>query len=1741
MSDPNAASLPQAGRSQLPPLETLWDQAPLDPQLFFGMALPMAGDLAQLHAQGRIHGSLTPLEFVVDPRTSIPAIAWDRIPDAATEGLGAGPITQQNLPYLSPERMARWNQKTDGRSDLYSLGVIFFQMLTGSLPFTAKDELGWFHSHLARTPVFPADAASRIPPLLQRIVLKLLSKDRNERYQSASGLIHDLKYCREHPHEDGSGFALGLHDIPSRLEMSRRIHGREQERRRLTEAFERIMRQGHTELFLISGQAGVGKTALIHELQETVTGSGGFFITGKFDALHRGIPYDTHAQAFQALIQQLLGASETQIAYWKQRLMEALGQQAQVIVNVIPALEIIIGKQPDMPVMPPLETQNRFHSVFEKFVSVFATSAHPLVLVLDDLQWADAASLKLLEHLASCTSLHHVLLIGAYRTQDAHSQETLAALPAVIREKGGRLEELELKPLGADALANFLAETLMTQSEKVAPLAQLLQKKTDGNPFFFIQYVKELVADRLLTLDARTYEWSWNLDAIQARAYTDNVADFMLARLRKLPLPVQKVLEVAACIGREGRIKDLERLLEKAGSPMKALDPLQLDGILRLTQDSYYFLHDRVQQAAYALLSVPEKKHWHLNIARQMGEGLFAEDEGLFDRLGHYKAAADALQDPDERREVARMSLQAARKAKASAANREALDYSQFGLGLLAANSWSDAYALTLDLHIARAECSWRCGNSQAAETYFQEILHHFLLTDLDRMRIYCILIEVLITQGKMQEALLQCHRGLAVIDKDFPLEPTEADVRDVYAAFRRDLGQRPIASLMNLPPIQDPLEKAALDIMAAAIPAAIFTSLRAASYLYCKMVCCSLNHGNCDASASAYAYFAMILGSVFGEYREAWQLGKVAYDLAQRDDHPWKARIYVIFGNVVNPWTQPMRSNIPYVKAALPAAKEVGDLAGACYSCNHLVSTLLALGEPLNEVLATTEKSLQFVQTMNYSAIADILMSQQRLILTLQGKTLPFDEEALNARICSSQMALLKFWHHTWKLQAAYLLGQKQDALAEAEAARSWGWSSPGHVEEAEHHFYHALTLAQACSGRTELEAFPAFQELLAYRERLALWAGSSPSNFSQKHQLIHAEVLRLQRDDLAAMHAYEKAIGLARQNSFIQDEALSYELAALHYERTEFYSFAEQYRTAARRCYQEWGAMAKVHQLDNWHPQLIPSMPVQEVPGHLMEIDRLSLLQATQSISSEIVPTQLSETLMRLLVETSGAESGLLILARKGELHIEAEARTSASALTVTALNSIPARGYKAVPQGVLNFVQRSQQKLVLANARDTRSFAYDEYLRREKPRSLLCVPILRNRVLVGLIYLENRLMAGTFTAEKLMTLEILASQAAISLENARLYADLRREEQKLRATIESMADGLIVADTQAGISLINEAALQMVGLKTAEDSILRNRQGMAARLEYRDADDQLVPFERLPLTRALQGEIINQVEYHIRHIYNGRPLIIRLSASPLRDHAGTIQGAVVVFRDVTELTELDRLKDEFLRAMAHELKTPLLLVAGYFEMYKLLLQKGANAPQLQECLGRMDIGINRLKSLMSTLVDVAVFQLRKIKLRFERIDLNDLCKEAVDSMLIASPKHSLQLVGVKDEPLWIDGDRVRLNQVLTNFLQNAIKYSPEGGTIVVELQDERDAVLVSVRDQGIGIPVQRQGRLFQRFYRAHAETEYDYGGMGVGLFLSYEIVQAHHGHMWFSSEEGVGSVFSFRLPTHQAALKS
>ncbi|MDQ3235682.1 MAG: GAF domain-containing protein, partial [Pseudobdellovibrionaceae bacterium] len=727
---------------------------------------------------------------------------------------------------------------------------------------------------------------------------------------------------------------------------------------------------------------------------------------------------------------------------------------------------------------------------------------------------------------------------------------------------------------------------------------------------------------------------------------------------------------------------------------------------------------------------------------------------------------------------VAQRSLAAALKAKALAANPSALEYSRLGLTLLPDDAWEVDYDLTLGLHRAHAESLWRCGKADAAGRYLTELLNVTRIAPLDRLGLYHTLIEIDTTQGLIQKALHTCQEGLASVGVDFTMEPTDDQVLEVYRAYRSRLQNRVIESLLELPPLKDPLEKAAMDCMAAAIPAAILTSLNMGTYLCCKMVHSSLMHGTSHATAAAYSYFAMLLGPVFGEYEEAYRLGKVAYEFSQRETHFWKARIYVTFGNAVNFWTQPMRTDLPYVYAARPVAQEVGDVAGACFCCNHLISTLLALGQPLPDVDAEITRALEFLQAMNYPAIADILLGQQRLVRRLRADgEFNTDDIGYTTRVLSSPMTLLRCWYHTWNLQACYLLEKPDEALRAAEAAKPFLWSSRGHLEEVEYAFYHALTLAQVCTQASGAPRKAWLTELLAYGETWQEWAHNSPENFSARYHLIQAETARLMKEDLQAMHHYDEAIRLARQNSFIQVEALSYELASHFYERSGFQAFCNLYLQEARRCYEAWGATGKLRLLKDYCPHSSPvtGHGIQDSVHQSINIDRLSLLRATQSISSEIIPNQLIEKLMRLLVEASGAERGYLITSSEDTYHVRAGSETRAGQLQVEMFTACRAETFPHLPQTILNYVRRSRDKVLIADARAPHAFTSDAFLQHHPVKSILCLPILKHQVLIGMIYLENKFVAGAFTPSKLTALEIIASQAAISMENARLYDEL------------------------------------------------------------------------------------------------------------------------------------------------------------------------------------------------------------------------------------------------------------------------------------------------------------------------------------------------------------------------------
>jgi AAA ATPase domain/Protein kinase domain len=527
------------------------------------------------------------------------------------------------LAYMAPEQTGRMNRSIDSRSDLYALGITLYQMLTGQLPFTASDPMGWVHCHIARRPAAPCERLKEVPGAVSAIIMKLLAKTAEERYQTAAGLESDLRHCLAawEAHQRIDDFPLGEHDTPDRLLIPEKLYGRPREVETLLAAFDRIVKSGGPELVLVSGYSGIGKSAVVNELQKALVPPRGLFAAGKFDQYKRDIPYATLAQAFQSLVRLLLGKSDAELGSWRNALLEALGPNGQLMIELVPELKLIIGDQPPVSELPPQHARRRFLLVFRRFIGVFARPEHPLALFLDDLQWLDAATLDLVENLLTRSDLPNLLLIGAYRDNDVDATHPLRRKLDAIKSAGGRVKEITLAPLAREHLTQLIAEALRCASAHAAPLAQLLHEKTGGNPFFAIQFLYALAEEGLLTFDHGAMCWSWDPHCIHAKRYTDNVVNLMVGKLNRLPAETQTALQLLACLGNTAKIVVLSIVLEvSAEQAHAALWEAIRQELIEPLEGSYRFMHDRVQEAAYSLIPEERRPGAHLHRPAAGGE-----------------------------------------------------------------------------------------------------------------------------------------------------------------------------------------------------------------------------------------------------------------------------------------------------------------------------------------------------------------------------------------------------------------------------------------------------------------------------------------------------------------------------------------------------------------------------------------------------------------------------------------------------------------------------------------------------------------------------------------------------------------------------------------------------------------------------------------------------------------------------------------------------------------------------------------------------------------------------------------------------------------------------------------------------------------------------------------------------------------------------------------------------------------
>jgi predicted ATPase/transcriptional regulator with GAF, ATPase, and Fis domain len=1411
--------------SGLTPLRSVLSGGRLDVLSVLNIASHLCAVLGELHRRKITHGALNPSSVLVHlGRSEVQLLNIGLVAGLSVEA--GGLVSGRTTAYMSPEQTGRMNRAIDYRTDFYSLGITLYELLTGAPPFVSSDSLELIHAHIARLPAPLSQVDEAIPEQLSLIVGKLLAKSAEDRYQSASGLKQDIDRCLSEwaANRTISVFDLAQHDVPDRFLISQKLYGRNREVAELLHAFDETC-EGRTGLMLVSGYSGIGKTSLIHELYKPIVRQRGYFIAGKFDQVVRNIPYGALTQALRSLVWQLLTESEDRLSLWRARLSDALGTNGGVLAEVIPEIELIIGKQAPPPPLDPTEARNRFGYVFQSFISALARKEHPLVVFLDDLQWVDAATLDLLHGLLTGPGIQHLLLIGAYRDNEVDDSHLLTWAVNRLEASGGRLSRLSLGPLALQDLAAFLRDTLHREPSYIEPIAGLIQKKTDGNPFFVIQFLKMLEQEGLLIFESEYGGWSFGIDAIAAAGMTDNVVDLMTRKIRRLSTTGQHVLTMAACVGNQFDWSTFVTICRQSPEDAEAglAEALQA-GLLHEADDTskasddhasgrvaYSFLHDRVQQAAYDLIPEAQKKPIHLDVGRLLLAEFDADapDDRIFTIVNHLNIGADLIDTIVERLAVARLNLAAGRKAKTSAAYRAALDYFAKGISLLDESAWSAEYELMFSLHLEAAECQYLDGAFDAAEESFRLLLLR-ATRPLDLAQIHSLRITLYENQSRWLDAVSAGRDGLTLFDISFP-ERTE----DKLAALDREadivetlVGGRGIASLIDLPEMTDANMRMVMRILTILwAPAYIAGDEVLARLISATMVRLSIAHGHTEDSAYGYVTHAIMVGPIRRDYRSAYEWGTLALQVNRRfDDLKRRAKIHQQFQAHVNLWCRPFESCIQHAREASRSGLEAGDFPYAGYGAATEAWSAFLISRDLDRFVrdyTPTLALLERIKMIDFLGAHRILLNWAQ---ALQGRTAgrlslsdaTFDEQQFIETHQRGASFFLTFLYVA-RLHLNVLLGEFSNALAAARQARTVAVT--GTIWPVLIDFWGGLAAAATFEDGTDEERSQLRRELVSAEKTLAELTETCPENFRCMSLVLSAEIKRVESHLDQAATLLDDAISYARQTSNLQQEALASELCAKIWVQRHDEFRARQSMNEAYRCYAAWGATSKLAQLEERYGELLtakalaPAIPlaVADTGGtsERVSVDMSTVLKVAHAIAVEIEVGELLRKLMTLALENAGADRGIFVQERQGALLVEADAGADRDHIAVG--SAIPLDQATDLAISVVRYVHRTGQDVVIGNATRDERFSGDPYILASRAKSILCVPVAHQGRLRGILYLENNLTTDAFTPDRIEVMRILAAQTAISLENARLYENMKSEVERRTVAEQALREAL------------------------------------------------------------------------------------------------------------------------------------------------------------------------------------------------------------------------------------------------------------------------------------------------------------------------------------------------------------
>jgi predicted ATPase/signal transduction histidine kinase len=1745
---------------------------------FFHIAIQIVAALAGLYQHRVIHKDIKPANILINPQTKEVKLIDFSIASLLpreTQNLTNPNVLEGTLAYLSPEQTGRINRGVDYRTDFYSLGVTFFELLTGQLPFISNDPMELVHHHIAKYPPTIHSLNQDIPVVLSEIIGRLMAKNAEDRYQTAYGLKYDLEKCLRAWQETGKihTFNLGERDICDRLIIPEKLYGRQGEVETLLTAFDRVC-TGTREMMLVAGFSGIGKTALVNEVHKPIVRARGYFIKGKFDQFQRNIPFSAFVQAFRDLMGQIITENDAQLQQWRNNILSALGENAQVIIDVIPELERIIGQQPSVPELLGSAAENRFNLLFLKFIQVFSTKEHPLVIFLDDLQWGDAAAFKLMQLLMSANETQYLLLIGAYRDNEVSSAHRLMLTLDKIRRAQTIVNTITLNPLNQSDLNHLIADTLNCPRTVALPFTELVHQKTQGNPFFTNQFLKSIYGEGLIQFNINKCYWQCDIAQLKAKALTDDVVEFMALQLQKLPKATQDILKLAACIGNSFDLDTLAVVNEKSLTetavdlwtalqeglviPNSEVYKLFQDDLVIQAQNSefinyeqipvcYRFLHDRVQQAAYSLIPNSQRNYTHLKIGKLLLSHTPEEEreENIFEIVNQLNIGLELITELTERNEFALLNLIAGQKAKASIAYSAAVYYLTLGLNLLAANSWENHYNLTLKLYEEAAEAEYLNGNFAQMEK-LSELVIQSAKTLLDQVKVYEVKIQAAIAQNQLQSALNIGQEVLKLLGLELPQQPSQADIMQALQETQVFFADKKVEDLLHLPAMTAPSQLATMKMMLSTATAAYVAVPELYILIVLQLVKLSLQNGNANESTYAYAAYGLILCGLAGDIETGFKFGQLALILLDKfNAKEFKAKIILVVNGFIIHWKQHIQKTLEPLWDGYSSALEIGDLEYAAICIFVRFSHAYSIGKELAQLEQEITTYGAVISQLNQKTTLSWHQIYSQAILNIRGYADDpcrliggaYNEEIMLPSYQAATDSTTIFCVYLNKLILSYIFADYSQAVKHATMTKQYLDGVVGLISSVIFYFYDSLAHLAVYPDVSPSEQESIINRVAANQEKMQKWSQHAPMNYLHKYDLVEAERYRVLGQRLEAMDYYESALALARNNEYLNEEALANELTGKFYLEWGKEKIAHVYLTDAYYAYARWGAKAKIDDLEKRYSELLlpifkrqriafndgkDTFPIASQSGFINNtiqniissstsvadaLDLATVMKASQTLASEIELENLLSTLMQVIMENAGADKCALILIKDEKLFLEATRIVGLTAEIITNVRqSIPIESSEDIPISIIKYVYLTSEILVVDDAHLQALPTYDAYTLQQQPKSLLCIPIINQAKIIGILYLENNLTIGAFKHEQIEVLKLLTSQAAISLENAQLYAELSEKSASLKQANQQLEEYSHNLEVK-----VEERTQEL------KNSEVRERE-KATQLELTlqklySTQSQLIQAEKM----SSLGQLVAGIAHEINN--------------PVNFISGNILPASEYVNSLLELIDLYQ----------NNYSQPVLEIQQKIADIDLdFLVK-----DLRLILDSMKVGSERIQQIVLSLRNFSRLDEAEIK----AVDIHS----GIDSTLLIL-QHRLQANGKYPEiqvvknygqlPL-VSCYASGMNQVFMNLLINAIdalqgavsnKKLP-GNTqpqIIINTEaSSANTVIIRIADNGSGMSEAVLPKIFDPFFT----TKPVGSGTGLGLSISYSIiVKQHGGHLNCYSAPGKGAEFVIEIPIQQ-----